>query len=83
MGKLLDFSEPFRRENISRSIYNANDRYQSGHTRAISDDKTPEWGKGRVDDRVGGSIDIQKRQQLKTKNDYTFDNQYGVSEEDK
>ena len=78
-GKLLELSEQFRTDNKSRNTYNGNDLYQPGHTRALSDDATPEWGKGEVDGRVGGQTDIQTRETLKSKNDYNTNNQYGVS----
>ena len=81
MPKLLEFSNEFREKNISRKIYHAGDFYQSGHSRAISDDKTPEWGKGEVNGRVGGWTDIQTRNHLKSKNFYNSTNLYGVQDE--
>ena len=76
-GKLLNFSEQFRIDNKSRNMYNGTDSYQPGHTRALSDDTTPEWGKGEVNGRVGGWTDIQTRETLKGKNEYNANNQYG------
>ncbi len=77
MGKLLEFSEDFRTENKKRNIYNSGEKYEPGHTRALSDDMTPEWGKGEVDGRVGGWTDIKTRETLKAKNDYNSNEQYG------
>ena len=79
-GKLLNFSKQFRTDNKGRNLYHKNDFYQSGHTRALSDDETPEWGKGESNGRVGGWTDIQTRETLKGKNEYNVNNQYGVSE---
>jgi hypothetical protein len=79
-GKLLDFSAQFRTDNKGRNLYQSGNNYQAGHTRALSDDETPEWGKGEVDGRVGGQTDINTRETLKSKNDYHSNNQYGVSE---
>ncbi len=80
-GKLLDFSKDFRTKNKSRNIYHKGSKYESGHTRAISDDETPEWGKGEVDGRVGGRMDIRMRGLLKQKNTYNSNQQYGNTEE--
>ena len=79
-GKLLEFSKQFRVQNKTRNIYQSGNYYQVGHTRALSDDETPEEGKGEVDGRVGGWTDIQTRELLKGKNEYNANNQYGVSE---
>lgn len=77
MGALLEYSNTYRLNNKSRNIYTSQDKYTSGHTRALSDDLTPEWGKGEVNGRVGGLTDIKTRYTLKSKNTYNSGNQYG------
>lgn len=76
---LLQMGEQFRAQNKVRNIYNSNSTYQPGHTRAISDMETPEWGKGENNGMVGGYTDIVTRINSKAQNTYNSGNQYGVN----
>jgi len=74
MSRLLDGSLEFRKKNITRNIYDKNDYYNIGHSRALSDGD--EWGKGRLNSSVGSLTDINKRSELTAKNKFNSNNQY-------
>jgi hypothetical protein len=60
---LLDASEAYRKELMKKNIYDKENSYNSKHTRAMSDDETPNFGKGTgefMDTKNGGSaIDVK------------------------
>ena len=77
MSRLLDNSVPFRKKNVVRNTYDENDRYEVGHSRALSDGD--EWGKGLLNDQVGGLTDIKTREISMARNIYNKNRMYDDS----
>ncbi|MFW6219925.1 MAG: hypothetical protein ACOC33_03715 [bacterium] len=77
MSRLEESGEVYRKQQISKNIYDTNDDYNSGHPNAQSDGDAK--GKGENNNQVGSSIDIQKRNELKTKNKFNTNNPYNDS----
>ncbi|MFW6247192.1 MAG: hypothetical protein ACOC22_03420 [bacterium] len=74
MSRLLDNSEEFRQENMTRNKYKKDDFYEIGHEDVLSDGD--EHGKGENNGQIGSSTDISKRNGLMVKNMYSKNNEY-------
>jgi hypothetical protein len=74
---LLNFSEAFRKREMTRNRYSRNTEYRQGHPDAISDGD--ELGKGENNGSIGGKTDIVERKKAEAKNSYTKNNQYDIS----
>jgi hypothetical protein len=78
MSRLLNVHSPgFRKTNMARNLYDDNNKYESGHERAVSDGD--EWGKDENNGSVGGATDILKRTQSLARNTYSPNNEYNSS----
>ena len=76
MSRLLDNSEQFRNTNKARNLYNQDDTYNVGNSRALSDGD--ERGRGELNGVVGTATDITKRQESFAKNLYGRNNPYNI-----
>jgi hypothetical protein len=81
--KLEQFAEEQRKTLLLKNVYNGssdNQMYSSTHTRAMSDEETPEYGKGTgqaFDTKEGGSAtDIKARKENLRFNEYNRENTY-------
>lgn len=75
MSRLLDSSKEIREKLIAKNIYNENDVYSESHANALSDgDK---HGRGEVDGVIGTIDDINKRNELLSKNKFNKNKEYG------
>lgn len=79
MSKITNIGEELRNEQLSFNIYKNGDKYEVGHSRAISDDKTPLAGKDINDNNIGSSDDIVVRSNNIKFNNYGSDNMYGMN----
>lgn len=77
MSRLLENSEQYRKQQISRNNYDKNDSYNGTHPDALSDGD--ELGKGEKNGSVGSSTDINQRKTQLTKNRYSKNNPYNDS----
>lgn len=77
MSRLLENSDEYRKEQISRNSYDYNDDYNVGHPNAQSDGDNK--GKGENNNQVGSTADIQKRNEAKARNKYSYNNPYNDS----
>lgn len=77
MSRLLENSENFRIQNITRNIYDKEDTYNIGNSRALSDGD--EFGKGLTAQGVGSATDIRKREELAAKSLYNKENPYNIN----
>lgn len=77
MSRLEEAGEAYRKEQITKNSYDANETYNSGHPNAQSDGDNK--GKGENNNQVGSAIDIQSREVAKTKNKFNFNNPYNDS----
>lgn len=82
-SKLEQVADEERKKLIIKNTYtgtNTNDMYSSTHTRAMSDDLTPEYGKGTgqsFDTKEGGSsTDIKARKENLRFNNYNREKTY-------
>lgn len=87
--ELEKFAEKQRKELLLKNVYNGsnnNNMYSSTHTRAMSDDVTPEYGKGTgqaFDTKEGGSAtDIKVRKENLRFNEYNRNNEYNIGGSD-
>lgn len=77
MSRLLENSDEYRQRNKSRNDYTPEDYYNTGHENALSDGD--EKGRGQVNNQVGTSTDIRKREELATKSMYNKNNPYNIN----
>jgi hypothetical protein len=75
-SNLSRISVEFREREIARNEYQDGDQYYAGHPNALSDGD--EKGKGETN-TIGSKTDIQTRQKLIAKNDYSLNNPYNIS----
>lgn len=76
MSRLLNSSESFRQTNKARNIYNQDDTYNVGNSRALSDGD--ERGRGELNGVVGTATDIFKRSEAESRNLYGKNNPYTI-----
>ncbi|MFW6243439.1 MAG: hypothetical protein ACOC2W_04700 [bacterium] len=76
MSRLLENSDEFRNENMTRNKFKKDDVYEVGHDNALSDGDA--WGKGENNGQIGNDTDISKRSSLLTKNLYSKNNEYNA-----
>lgn len=74
MSRLEGISLPFRVKHIARNAYDENDKYEVGHSNALSNGDEP--GKGEVDGQVGGLTDIRTREKSMARNRYNRNREY-------
>lgn len=77
MSRLLENSEEYRQRNKSRNTFTSEDDYNTGHPDALSDGD--EMGRGQVNNQVGTSTDIRKREELATKSMYNKNKPYNIN----
>jgi len=77
MSRLLENSEQFRKNQISRNHYDRNDEYSGTHPDALSDGDA--LGKGEKNGTVGSNVDIEQRKLQTNKNSYNYNNPYNDS----
>lgn len=75
MSRLLESSKEIREKLIAKNIYNKNDVYSESHANALSDGDT--HGRGEVDGVIGTIDDINKRNELLSKNKFNKNKEYG------
>ena len=76
MSRLLEDSEQFRNTNKARNLYNQDDNYNIGNSRALSDGD--ERGRGELNGVVGTATDISKRNEAESRNLYGKNNPYSI-----
>lgn len=76
MSRLLESGEAPRKEALSRNIFNKEDKYEVGNSRALSDGDV--HGKGLNNGQVGSSDDIAARTAALMKNRYGKNNPYNI-----
>ena len=74
MSKLEKISIQYRKNLVSKNIYNNNNNYSNSHPNALSDGD--ERGKGENNNSVGSATDIKSRKTLLTKNKYGKNKEY-------
>lgn len=77
MSRLLENSEGFRTSNVARNIYDKEDNYNIGNSRAKSDGD--DFGKGETSQGIGSATDISKRNEAATRNIYNKNKPYNIS----
>lgn len=81
MSNLEKIGVEFRKQNITKNAYNENDKYNVGHSNALSNGD--EKGKGELDGEAGGLTDVKARQTAEAKNKYNSNRQYDAGTVDK
>ena len=74
MSRLEDVSLPFRKKAVARNEYDENDKYEAGHSNALS--TGDEKGKGEVNQQVGGATDIKTRETSIARNKFNKNREY-------
>lgn len=77
MSRLLENSEEFRKQQITKNTYDKNNEFTVSHPNALSDGDAK--GKGEDGGTVGSSVDIQQRKTAATKNRYSLNDPYNIS----
>lgn len=77
MSRLEDMSVEFRKNNLKSNTFKNTTPYGNSHSRALSDGD--EFGKGELNNSVGGVTDIKTRETLMTKNKYNVNDPYDDS----
>lgn len=74
MSRLEGLSLPFRVKHIARNAYDENDKYEVGHSNALSNGD--EKGKGLLNEEVGGLTDIKTRSKSMARNKFNRNREY-------
>lgn len=77
MSRLLENSEQYRKQQITRNDYTRNDEYSGTHPDALSDGDN--LGKGEKDGSIGSKTDIRERKQQLKSNKYSYNKPYNDS----
>lgn len=76
MSRLLESSEAYRKNLLTKNTYDSNGEYNTNHPNALSDGD--EFGKGENNGSVGGATDIAKRSELLSKSIYNSNKEYNI-----
>ena len=77
MSRLLENSEGYRKNLLTKNTFDKNGEYNTNHKNALSDGD--EFGKGENNGQVGGATDIVKRKELLTKSIYSSNKEYNIN----